>query len=102
MNSDDTKEGPMSPQVSDLMAQDVATVDPHASLREAARVMRDHDIGDVVIADGTKPAGIIIDRDIAIRGVAEACDPETTEVGGWQARTCRRSSRAIASRTLSR
>jgi CBS domain-containing protein len=68
-------------KVTEIMQSDVARVDPHASLREAARLMRDKDIGDVVVAEGTEPRGIITDRDIAIRGIAEGLDPETTEVG---------------------
>jgi len=71
----------MTPQVSEVMVTEVATVDPHTSLCEAARMMRDKDIGDVVVADGMQPRGILTDRDIAIRGIAESRNPESTEVG---------------------
>src|SRR5436305_3389352 len=70
----------MASQVGDLMATDVATVDPHATLQEAARLMRDKDIGDVIVTDGSAPRGILTDRDIAIRGVADSRDPAETEV----------------------
>jgi CBS domain-containing protein len=68
-------------KIKDVMQTEVAKVDPHASLREAARLMRDQDIGGVVITEGTEPRGIITDRDLAIRGIADTLDPETTEVG---------------------
>jgi CBS domain-containing protein len=68
-------------KITELMQTDVARVDPHASLREAARLMRDKDVGDVVVAEGTQLRGIITDRDLAIRGIAESLDPETAEVG---------------------
>jgi CBS domain-containing protein len=72
----------MASQIGDLMATDVATIDPHATLREAARLMRDKDIGDVIITDGSTPRGILTDRDIAIRAVADSRrDPVATEVG---------------------
>ena len=70
----------MASQVADVMATDVATVDPHATLQEAARLMRDKDIGDVIVTDGSAPRGILTDRDIAIRGVADSRDPAETEV----------------------
>src|SRR5438552_3124520 len=71
----------MSSQVRELMTSDVATVGPHTLLVEAARMMRDKNIGDVVLTDGTEPLGILTDRDIAIRAVAGSRDPEETEVG---------------------
>jgi CBS domain-containing protein len=70
----------MASQVKDLMTSDVARVDPHASLLEAARLMRDEDVGGVVVADGSELVGLLTDRDIAVRGVAENCNPESTEV----------------------
>lgn len=68
-------------KISDVMHEDVAKVNPHATLRDAARLMRERNIGDVVVTEGSEPLGIITDRDIAIRGVAEGLDPEVTEVG---------------------
>jgi CBS domain-containing protein len=71
----------MASQVSQLMATDVTTVDPHASLRKAAQLMREKDIGDVVVTEGDRLCGILTDRDITVRAVADNCDPEAMEVG---------------------
>ena len=49
-----------------------------ASVHEAARAMRDADIGDVIVIENNQVCGIITDRDIAVRIVAEAKDPATT------------------------
>lgn len=45
---------------------------------EAARAMRDSDIGDVVVLDGQQICGIVTDRDIVVRAVAEGLDPAST------------------------
>jgi CBS domain-containing protein len=68
--------------------RDVMTAAPGAirttdTLQEAARLMRTKDIGDVLVEDDQgKLAGIITDRDIAIRATAEGADPKTTTVEG--------------------
>ena len=49
-----------------------------ASVHEAARAMRDADIGDVIVIENDRVCGIITDRDIVVRTVAEARDPATT------------------------
>jgi CBS domain-containing protein len=58
------------------------TVTVDASLQEAARLMAEDDIGDVIVTerDGERVAGIVTDRDIAIRAVAEGLDPKTATV----------------------
>src|ERR687895_2039501 len=48
------------------------------SVYEAARAMRDQDIGDVIVIEHNQVCGIITDRDIAVRVVAEAKEPATT------------------------
>jgi CBS domain-containing protein len=52
----------------------VATIAPGASLLEAARLMRDRNVGDVVVVDHrggkTFPTGVLTDRDIVVRGLA--------------------------------
>ena len=69
--------------VSDVMTAMPETVSPETTLADAARRMRDADIGDVLVAgkNGGKLTGIVTDRDIAIRAVAEGRDPGTTTVG---------------------
>ena len=58
------------------------TVTPNTSLAAAARVMAEDDIGDVLVAESKteRLVGIVTDRDIAIRAVAESRDPDTTKV----------------------
>ena len=71
----------MKQQVRDVMTTDPITLDRDASLVEAARVMRDRGIGDVIVLEGEDAEGIVTDRDIVIRGVAEGADPNTTRLG---------------------
>jgi CBS domain-containing protein len=52
------------------MNRKVVTVSPHASVREAARLMRGHNIGTLVVVDEGYPVGIITERDLATRVVA--------------------------------
>jgi len=54
----------------DIMNRKVVTVSPHASVREAARLMREHNIGTLVVVDEGYPVGIITERDLATRVVA--------------------------------
>ncbi|MEU6402429.1 CBS domain-containing protein [Streptomyces sp. NPDC046985] len=63
--------------VRDVMTPGVTAVRPEASLFEAARLMRTQDIGDVVVADGQEVVGLLTDRDITVRAVAEGLDPQT-------------------------
>lgn len=69
----------MARLVRELMAEPV-TVPADTALTEAARLMRDADIGDVVIVDGSRPRGVVTDRDIVVRGIAEHRSPEDTTV----------------------
>lgn len=67
----------MSQAVREVMTSGVTAVQPKASLVEVARLMRDHDIGDVLVASGDDVVGVITDRDITVRVVAEGTDPES-------------------------
>lgn len=67
--------------VREVMSATPETVTPETTLADAAKVMERADIGDVLIVDGTgQLRGIVTDRDIAIRAVAEGRDPNTTTV----------------------
>ncbi|GAB3354683.1 CBS domain-containing protein [Micromonospora halotolerans] len=55
-------------------------MDGSDTLTAAAQEMRDSAIGDVVVTDGDKVVGIVTDRDITVRGVAESLDPNTTKL----------------------
>jgi len=69
-----------SHRIGDLMTKDPRTVGEDASVVDAARVMRDDDVGLVPIVEGERLVGTITDRDIAIRVVAESRDPSSLNV----------------------
>jgi CBS domain-containing protein len=58
-------------KVRDFMTTDLVTVNVQAALAEAARLMRDADVGVLPVTDGKEVLGVITDRDIVIRGLAE-------------------------------
>ena len=60
------------------MTTRLVTMDGNDTLTAAAQEMRDSAIGDVVVTEGDNVVGIITDRDITVRGVAENLDPNTT------------------------
>ncbi len=59
------------------MTPGVVSVRPDASLVEAAQLMRAQDIGDVLVTGGDDIIGVLTDRDIALRAVADGADPLT-------------------------
>ncbi|NJC64444.1 CBS domain-containing protein [Planosporangium flavigriseum] len=67
--------------VRDVMTSHVVTLPRETTLAEAARTMREQDIGDIVVSDGAGPDGLVTDRDIVVRAVAEQRDPATTTIG---------------------
>lgn len=67
-------------RIRELMTENPKTVRSDATVAEAARVMRDGDVGLVPVVDGDRLVGTVTDRDIAIRVVAEERDPNTTTV----------------------
>ena len=64
-------------KVCDVMTREVQTVRPDQSAREAANFMLRADAGAIPVTDGDRLIGMITDRDIAVRGVAEGHGPET-------------------------
>jgi CBS domain-containing protein len=66
--------------VKEIMTPKMESILPSASLREAARKMRDLKVGSLAVADNGKLIGMITDRDICCRGVADGFDPVTTAV----------------------
>jgi CBS domain-containing protein len=67
-------------QVREAMTSNPRTVTSDSSIAEAARLMRDEDTGIAPITEGERLVGVITDRDVAIKVVAEGKDPETTKV----------------------
>jgi len=72
---------PENRTIRELMTSNPRTVDPSTPVAEAARAMKDEDVGSVPIVDGDTLVGILTDRDIALRVVAEGRDPQGTSAG---------------------
>ncbi|NES28918.1 CBS domain-containing protein [Micromonospora terminaliae] len=66
--------------VGEFMTTRLVTMNGSDTLTAAAQEMRDSAIGDVVVTDGDNVVGIVTDRDITVRGVAENLDPNTTKL----------------------
>jgi CBS domain-containing protein len=67
--------------VRDTMTENPRSIGASASVVEAARLMREEHIGSLPITEDEQLVGMITDRDITTRVVAEAADPTTTSVG---------------------
>jgi CBS domain-containing protein len=61
-------------QIRDVMSREVKLLAPDRSLQDAARLMRDHDIGVLPVGENDKLVGMITDRDIVLRAVADGKD----------------------------
>ena len=70
----------MTQSIREVMTKDPITLSADRPVIEAARCMRDRDIGNVIVTEGDTVAGILTDRDIAIRVIAEGRDPATTKL----------------------
>ncbi len=66
--------------VQEVMTHDPVTVDVSASLADAARLMREHDTGAIVATETGKVRGIVTDRDIVVRAIADGADPKRARV----------------------
>ena len=64
-------------KVREAMSGDVLVAAPHQSIRDAARLMSDHDIGALPVGENDRLVGMITDRDIAVRAVADGRGPDT-------------------------
>ncbi len=71
----------MSLTVRDIMNPDVITIDEDATVREAAKLMSEKNVGCLVVLRKGEPVGIITERDILVRVVAEGKDPDAVRVG---------------------
>jgi CBS domain-containing protein len=71
----------MAQKIRDVMTTDPTTLPEDATVADAARSMRDEDIGDVLVVRGGELTAILTDRDIAVRVVAEDRTPADTRVG---------------------
>ena len=70
----------MAQAIKDVMTRDPVCVDPHSSAADAAKRMRDVDSGAILVAEGGHLKGLLTDRDIVVRAIAEGRDPSQVEV----------------------
>lgn len=63
-------------KVNEVMTRNVEFIQPNDSLQMAARKMRDQDIGFLPVYEGDELIGVVTDRDIAVRAVADGMNPE--------------------------
>jgi CBS domain-containing protein len=70
----------MSKSIKEVMTPSPTTVEPDASVVEAARTMRERDTGIVPVVENGKLIGTVTDRDIVVRLIAEGRDPASATV----------------------
>jgi CBS domain-containing protein len=63
-------------KIADIMSTDVRTVQPQDSLRRAAQCMQELDVGALPVCDGERLLGMVTDRDIAVRAIADGLNPD--------------------------
>ena len=61
--------------VKDVMIENVVTIDAGATLLQAAETMRDANVGMLPVMEGDVLRGIVTDRDLVVRGLAQGADP---------------------------
>lgn len=67
-------------QLKEMMTAEPEIVSPADSLEEAARKMKELDVGMMPVCDGKRVVGILTDRDVTVRATAEGRDAHTTSV----------------------
>jgi CBS domain-containing protein len=72
---------PRARSIRDVMTPDPRVLEPDASITDAAALMREADIGDIVVVENNRLSGILTDRDIVVRVLAEGYDPAAITVG---------------------
>jgi CBS domain-containing protein len=70
----------MAKSVREAMTASVSSVSPSQSLADAAEMMKRADVGSVPVVDAGRLAGIVTDRDIVTRAVAEQRNPQSVKV----------------------
>ena len=83
------KSGPGSRHIRDVMTPDPECVSEKDSIRDVARIMKDADTGVVPVVDGKKIIGLITDRDIIVRGLAEGKNLENVRVNELMTKSIR-------------
>jgi len=67
-------------EIRNVMTRNVEVIAPEATIQEAAQKMRAKDVGALPVCDGDRLAGMVTDRDIAVRATAEGHNPQRTKV----------------------
>lgn len=70
----------MARTVNQVMTHDPRSVAPDDTLQQAARLMREADTGALIVVEGGEVRGIVTDRDIVVRAIADGRDPSSTKV----------------------
>jgi CBS domain-containing protein len=71
----------MGKHISDVMTANPRGVETSTPVADAARIMKAENVGSVPIVEGNRLVGMLTDRDVAIRVVAEGKDPQSTTAG---------------------
>ncbi|GJF26330.1 MULTISPECIES: CBS domain-containing protein [Streptomyces] len=71
----------MTRRVRDVMSPATVAVEPMTTVTRAARLMREENVGDVLVTYDCDLFGLLTDRDIVLRSVAAGRDPDDTTVG---------------------
>ena len=71
----------MAQMIREVMSSRPVTVEDSATVFDAARAMRDEDIGVVIVVNHGSIRGVLTDRDVVVRAVAEGRDPKSIKVG---------------------
>lgn len=77
-------------KVREIMSREVRTVTPQTTLGEAALLMRQADVGALLVNEGERLTGVVTDRDLAVRGLADGlgADRPVREVMSGELRYC--------------
>jgi CBS domain-containing protein len=68
-------------QIRELMTENPSTCEHNATVVDAAKVMAREDVGSIPVVEDGRLVGVVTDRDLVVRVLAEGRDPETTTVG---------------------
>jgi signal-transduction protein with cAMP-binding, CBS, and nucleotidyltransferase domain len=67
--------------IGEIMTRKLSKLESSSTIVEAAREMRDNDTGAIIVADGGDMRGLLTDRDIVVRAIAEGHSPDEATVG---------------------
>jgi CBS domain-containing protein len=77
--------------IAEIMSTHVRTIQPQESLRRAAQCMQELDVGALPVCDGERLLGMLTDRDITVRGIADGLNPDqacVSDIMSPEVQTC--------------